>query len=78
MQNGKTMLNLTKFRQNLHPVWAKMMANLFRRGISVIFFFGNSQSQNAFLQIMGEGEISKSYRRLSDLLIQCLISRVTM
>ena len=35
MQNGKTMLNLTKFRQNFHPVWAKMMANLFRRGISV-------------------------------------------
>jgi hypothetical protein len=35
MQNGKTMLNLTKFRQNFHPVWAKMMANLFRHGISV-------------------------------------------
>jgi hypothetical protein len=24
---------LKKFRQNFHPVWAKMMANLFRRGI---------------------------------------------
>jgi hypothetical protein len=36
MQNGKIMQNLTKFRQNFHPVWAKMMANLFRRGISVI------------------------------------------
>jgi hypothetical protein len=34
MQNGKTMLDLTKFRQNFHPVWAKMMTNLFRRGIS--------------------------------------------
>lgn len=38
MQNGKTMLNLTKFRQNFRPVWAKMMANLFRRGISGVFF----------------------------------------
>jgi NAD(P)-dependent dehydrogenase (short-subunit alcohol dehydrogenase family) len=40
MQNGKTMLNLTKFRQNFHPVWAKMMANLFRRGISVVLING--------------------------------------
>jgi hypothetical protein len=36
MQNGKTILNLTKFRQKFHPVWAKMMANLFRRGISAL------------------------------------------
>ena len=36
MQNGKTMLNLTKFRQNFHPVWAKMTANLFRGGISAL------------------------------------------
>ena len=35
MQNGKTMLDSPKFRQNFHPVWAKMMANLFRRGIPV-------------------------------------------
>jgi hypothetical protein len=34
--NGKTLLNLTKFRQNFHPVWAKMMANLFRGGISAL------------------------------------------
>jgi len=40
MQNGKTMLNLKKFRQNFHPVWAKMMANLFRRGISVLHITG--------------------------------------
>jgi len=30
---AKTMLNLTKLHQNFHPVWAKMMAILFRRGI---------------------------------------------
>jgi hypothetical protein len=36
MQNGTTTLNLTEFYQNFHPVWAKMMPNLFRRGISVI------------------------------------------
>jgi hypothetical protein len=42
MQNGKTMLNLTKFRQNFHPVWAKMMANLFRRGISEVFFLSTN------------------------------------
>jgi hypothetical protein len=33
------MLNFTKFRENFHPVWAKMMANLFRRGISVQSIF---------------------------------------
>jgi hypothetical protein len=31
---AKAMLYLRKFRQNSDPVWAKMMANLFRRGIS--------------------------------------------
>src|SRR5512136_1838084 len=38
MQNGKTMLNLKEIRQHSHPVWAKMMANLFRRGIPVRIF----------------------------------------
>jgi len=32
---AKTKLNLTKFRQNPHPFRVKMMAKLFRRGISV-------------------------------------------
>jgi hypothetical protein len=32
---AKAMLYSRKFRQNSRPVWAKMMANLFRRGISV-------------------------------------------
>ena len=34
---AKTMLNLRRFNQNSHPVWAKMMAKLFRRGISVLY-----------------------------------------
>jgi len=36
MQNGKTMLNLRKFRQNIHPLLSKMLVKLFRRGISAI------------------------------------------
>jgi hypothetical protein len=35
---AKTMLNYRKFRQNPHPVLAKMMAKLFRRGISGLVF----------------------------------------
>jgi hypothetical protein len=35
MNHIKAMLYLRKFRQNSHPVWVKMMAILFRRGISV-------------------------------------------
>jgi hypothetical protein len=50
MQNGKTMLNLTKFRQNFHAVWVKMMANLFRGGISVQFF----------LKRIGEYDVKKN------------------
>ena len=33
MQNGKTMLNSRKFRQNIHPLLSKMLVKLFRRGI---------------------------------------------
>jgi hypothetical protein len=38
MQNGKTMLNLRKFRQNIHPVWAKMMAKLFGKKLNRILW----------------------------------------
>lgn len=46
------MLNLTKFRQNVHAVWVKMKANLFRRGISVVFNQNMMLKRTAFPAII--------------------------
>jgi hypothetical protein len=35
------MLQLTKFRENIHPDWVNMMANSFRRGIPLGVIEGN-------------------------------------
>ena len=66
MQNGKTMLNLTKFRQNFHPVWAKMMANLFhvefRLYILTILLTGQIFAQTKKAEDFGFRHIQTIYK----------------